>query len=241
MKYSLSHYSSSSLQTGELSRCPNRVINYPGEGINAPQVENNFNHYGYEVHDTLRSDLSSFTHLRQSNSQSGDILVCYQNGIIGDTDETLLKVFFKFYNSITDEYYEYVRTYPITVDVQLRDEPTHTIDSDNDGIPNYFEIALGLDTHNPNDAYNDLDGDGLSNLQEYNFGTFLNSTDSDNDGYLDVEVLLGSANPENDDDGDGYTNYEEVVAKTDWRNPNSNPNTLGIAAWLVPVTALILN
>lgn len=40
-------------------------------------------------------------------------------------------------------------------------------DSDDDGIPDFVEVALGLDPANPADALGDLDGDGISNLQEY--------------------------------------------------------------------------
>jgi len=68
------------------------------------------------------------------------------------------------------------------------------LDSDNDGMPDLWEITYGL---NPslNDADNDADNDGLSNLEEFNFSTFPNNVDTDNDGLLDGEefvMLLGS-------------------------------------------------
>ncbi|MEF8847599.1 MAG: Ig-like domain repeat protein [Candidatus Thermoplasmatota archaeon] len=40
-------------------------------------------------------------------------------------------------------------------------------DTDNDGIPNYWEIKNGLNPENPYDANIDLDGDGIKNLDEY--------------------------------------------------------------------------
>lgn len=46
-------------------------------------------------------------------------------------------------------------------------------DSDGDGIPDEYEIAHGLDRHNPADALLDSDGDGINNLNEYVLG--LNS------------------------------------------------------------------
>jgi len=45
------------------------------------------------------------------------------------------------------------------------------LDSDNDGIPDSNEIALGLDPLNPSDAAGDIDGDGVTNVQEYQAGT----------------------------------------------------------------------
>ena len=40
-------------------------------------------------------------------------------------------------------------------------------DSDNDGIPNYWEARYGMNPSNGSDANEDLDGDGLTNLEEY--------------------------------------------------------------------------
>src|SRR6185369_1459598 len=45
------------------------------------------------------------------------------------------------------------------------------IDNDADGMPDDWEIANGLNPNDPTDAGKDLDGDGLSNLQEYKLGT----------------------------------------------------------------------
>lgn len=45
------------------------------------------------------------------------------------------------------------------------------LDSDGDGMPDEWEIAHGLDPHDPADAHGDPDGDGYTNLEEYLNGT----------------------------------------------------------------------
>jgi pectate lyase len=44
---------------------------------------------------------------------------------------------------------------------------TPPIDSDNDGMPDAWERAQGLATHDPSDAHGDPDGDGYTNVEEY--------------------------------------------------------------------------
>ncbi|MGD2124962.1 MAG: DUF2341 domain-containing protein [Desulfobacteraceae bacterium] len=58
------------------------------------------------------------------------------------------------------------------------------VDWDGDGIPDDWEIAHGL---NPAvvDSWNDLDNDGLTNLEEYERGTDPLNRDTDGDGILD--------------------------------------------------------
>jgi hypothetical protein len=45
------------------------------------------------------------------------------------------------------------------------------LDDDNDGMPDYWELAYGLDPCDPTDASKDPDGDGVTNLQEYRANT----------------------------------------------------------------------
>jgi hypothetical protein len=70
-----------------------------------------------------------------------------------------------------------------------------SLDSDGDGLPDWWEVANGLDPFNAtgiNGATGDPDQDKLSNAQEYAHGTDPMNPDTDYDGYLDgIEVQMG--------------------------------------------------
>ncbi|MBK1792142.1 LamG-like jellyroll fold domain-containing protein [Persicirhabdus sediminis] len=57
----------------------------------------------------------------------------------------------------------------------LAGQPLMIIDSDGDGIPDYWEIMHGLDPNDPTDGAGDLSGNGYSNLNEYLAGTDPNN------------------------------------------------------------------
>jgi hypothetical protein len=96
-------------------------------------------------------------------------------------------------------------------------ETLETADFDNDGIPNWEEIAFHLT--NPLNA--DTDGDGMTDGWEVLY--FLNPTsildrllDLDGDGLSNINEYNGCTSPINSDsDGDGVSDGDEVAQGTD--------------------------
>jgi hypothetical protein len=61
-----------------------------------------------------------------------------------------------------------LRSQNIHIDLMISKSPK---DSDNDGLPDLWEEQYGLNINQPDDANTDLDGDGLSNLDEFNLAS----------------------------------------------------------------------
>ena len=97
-------------------------------------------------------------------------------------------------------------------------------DADGDGLPDEYEAANGLNANDPGDAAIDVDGDGLTALEEYNIGTNPNLADTDGDGVADGdEVADGRISPlDADSDGDGLIDGDELRAGTDPGNQDSD-------------------
>jgi hypothetical protein len=103
-------------------------------------------------------------------------------------------------------------------------------DTDGDGMPDGWEIHHGL---HPalDDRHLDLDGDTLTNLQEYQLGTDPNDPDSDADALPDAWEVMYYLNPNSaagedgnagDPDADGVTNFVEWQYGSNPRNPDTD-------------------
>jgi hypothetical protein len=69
-------------------------------------------------------------------------------------------------------------------------------DSDGDGLPDFYELGLGLDPYNSADGEVDSDGDLLSFGEEYKHGSKDSSIDTDGDSLTDFqEIVLIETNP----------------------------------------------
>ncbi|MDA7881751.1 hypothetical protein N9A94_05550 [Akkermansiaceae bacterium] len=100
--------------------------------------------------------------------------------------------------------------YPVTVDGGINARYAagtfafELRDSDDDGMPDFWEVLYSLNPNDDSDAGGNLDEDTLTNLEEYNAGTFPNNSDSDDDGSDDDDELTNGTDPTNpDSDFDG--------------------------------------
>lgn len=123
------------------------------------------------------------------------------------------------------------------------------VDTDSDGVEDLDEILNGTDPLDPCENLLDSDGDGLNNYFENTTGcivsfpgmggnftndtyfTLWNLSDTDNGGVTDFQEYIDGTNPQdnpNDDrnpvdtDGDGIPDTIENSTGTDWRDPDTD-------------------
>ncbi len=100
-------------------------------------------------------------------------------------------------------------------------------DTDDDGLPDGWEVASGFHPGSSADGLADDDLDGLTVGQEYQLGTDWLDPDSDGDGLLDGdEVLLFESDP-NDPDDPGSEPEPEPTAVTSGEGNESGDSSSG--------------
>ena len=72
-------------------------------------------------------------------------------------------------------------------------------DLDLDGMVNLWEYRMGLNVSDPLDAFKDIEKDGLTNWQEFNFGSNPNVADTDSDFLPDLYEYQNGLNTTIDD------------------------------------------
>ena len=107
------------------------------------------------------------------------------------------------------------------------------LDNDQDGILDEWEAEYGLSRFDAGDAAGDLDGDGLSNLAEFESGADPTVTDSDGDGISDGDEgnVYGTDPTQTDTDGDLMPDDWEIANGLDPLDPadaNADPDLDGI-------------
>lgn len=102
-----------------------------------------------------------------------------------------------------------VKTPPVTQPAAAPSVIDPFLDSDGDGLPDWYELLVGTDPYDP-----DTDGDGLSDFDE---------------------LFVYHTNPLLDDtDGDGFIDGEEVIFGSDPLKPDSTPLTVRRRAAISP-------
>lgn len=88
----------------------------------------------------------------------------------------------------------------------------YKVDTNGDGLPDWWLVAHGLNALDPEIADSDPDGDGLIVRDEYDLGTNPNNSDTD---------------------GDGWSDLDEYLAGTDALDGASAPDAAGLGDWTV--------
>lgn len=97
-------------------------------------------------------------------------------------------------------------------------------DNNDNGLPDFFEEIYNL-PKSEELANLDNDNDGVTNADEYIYGTDPNISDSDGDGISDADEIAGGTNPSDEDsDGDLIPDGEELQNGTDPLNGDSDGN-----------------
>lgn len=187
--------------------------------------------YGYDGYGNVESDgINTYTYDDTSNL----VAATYGSGLVSDTHlfdydasknrvketkgpnsrytvyDRNNKLIFELVPGLIQQEYIYLNGVLVT----RRDDCVDG-DADSDKIPNCDEFSIGFDPLDDSDGLADIDGDGVSNGDEFVRTGKISVADIDNDGILDIDenthgLNIFSADAISDKDGDGVTNYDEI-------------------------------
>ena len=114
-------------------------------------------------------------------------------------------------------------------------------DTDDDGLPDGWEVQYGLDPLDADDAGLDNDGDGLSNLGEYQNGTDPLDYDTDGDGFSDGQEVKYGTDPLDPDDYPVVSSSETSSSTSEVAGGGGKAIVVGVLLLvLVVVSVLVL-
>jgi Tol biopolymer transport system component len=160
------------------------------------EVLTNYNAYSWRSNLTAINTDGSNKHVIYNDIFSGSLC---------PTNDSLM-IYIKFSDIGGFKFIPYI----LNLNLPITPDP----DSDGDGLSDFDEIRNSLNPCDPTDIYKDYDNDGLTNLEEINYGTYLANPDCDGDGLSDgVEVKVFRTDPtRRDTDGDGISDGLEAAA-----------------------------
>ncbi|NHJ48122.1 MAG: hypothetical protein FK733_10070 [Asgard group archaeon] len=154
-----------------------------------------------------------------------EIFTYFTNPLLPDSDFDALNDYYEVMIDPLDDTYQTNNTYqtnPLYSDtdfdgltdyIELDISLTNPIVNDTDGdlMLDGYEYIYGLDPF-VNDAFQDKDGDGLTNLIESTLLSNPDNIDTDGDRLLDnIEYQIGTSLILYDTDGDGLSDYNEYI------------------------------
>jgi PKD repeat protein len=175
-------------------------ILYPIPYMNDPVKENDImgdgepvDHYSLSKSKYWRNCL--FVYINQVGTgaiAAGDTILVYKDYNSDGIDEipydSRFKIIDEQNNILADERMPINSSKWINISISIDGngkDNTKFIDTDEDSIPDYWEVLYSLDPNNKSDASVDNDDDQLNNLEEFKKGTDPTNYDTDGDGYSD--------------------------------------------------------
>jgi RHS repeat-associated protein len=126
---------------------------------------------------------------------------CYSSALTSNEVVSIIEINLDYDNDGLSNYEEYIRN-----------TAPNDSDSDNDGMPDGWEVSNGFDPLNAVDTSGDTDNDGLSDMAELWRGTYVEDPDSDDDGLPDGWEVNNDLDPLSgvEDSLVGWWRFEEA-------------------------------